>query len=97
VLLGEGGFGSVYRGKLYGNGEPVAIKCIPLDAKRAERAEEKIRAEADILKGCRSDFIVDFRGMCMVGGEAMIVMALMEGGSLYQALEDERINWWGSL
>lgn len=102
VSLGKGRYGHVYRGKLYGN-EPVAIKHISFHqlesftsgtVKTSRRNKiERLLGEVDVLKACRSDYIIDYRGYYLDEDELQLVMELA-AGDLFSAIHNGSITWW---
>jgi serine/threonine protein kinase len=97
-LLGEGTFGSVFRGEY--DGDPVAIKVIK--APRPEEgaavtaafraAELQHNREIKRLVKLRFRHIVQFYGVSRAPGtnDLLIVTECLEGGSLFHALESAR-------
>ncbi|KAG6547275.1 hypothetical protein Mapa_011211 [Marchantia paleacea] len=81
--LGEGGFGSVYRGRLPSIGLPVAVKRISHDSKQGLK---EFVAEVSIISGVRHRNIVKLLGWCSERGNFMLVYELMSNGSLDRAL-----------
>ncbi|GAQ93013.1 Protein kinase superfamily protein [Klebsormidium nitens] len=77
-LLGEGGFGMVYYGRL-ADGRGVAVK--KATAGRRE-TQEQFRNEVDFLSRVHHRHLVALLGYCQEGGEQMLVYELMPEGSL---------------
>jgi serine/threonine protein kinase len=94
-LLGEGTFGSVYRGKY--NYTTVAIKVIKHrgDVQSAGRtaAEAQHAREVRRLRELSFKHIVQCHGISKspVSSDVLIVTECLEGGSLYQALQEARV------
>lgn len=61
-LLGEGAFGSVHKAVHLDSGFQLAIKVIPIGEEMSPEARDEIRREIDILKSCRSPYIVSYFG-----------------------------------
>jgi len=80
-LIGTGAFGNVYSGKH--RHEKVAIKVLKLQHMDADALRE-FRNEATVLESLRSEFIIQFRGICT--DPYCIVMEYAAGGSLFQLL-----------
>ena len=57
-LLGEGSYGSVYKGRHIRTGEIVAIKIVEL----VEDELDDIKLEVDILKMCKQPNVVNYFG-----------------------------------
>ncbi|KAG0602691.1 hypothetical protein M758_10G033400 [Ceratodon purpureus] len=81
--LGEGGFGSVYKGVLPKNGAHVAVKKVSNDSKQGER---EFLAEVQIISQLRHRNVVELTGFCRDRGKFLLVYELMPKGSLDQAL-----------
>ncbi|KAL2632018.1 hypothetical protein R1flu_016704 [Riccia fluitans] len=81
--LGEGGFGSVYKGILPSNGVAVAVKRVSADSKQGER---EFLAEVSIISQLRHRNIVQLVGWCKDRGKYLLVYELMPNGSLDKAL-----------
>jgi serine/threonine protein kinase len=95
VILGAGQFGTVYRGRLFG--EAVAIKCMPLRL-GGGATSDRLLAEVAVLKACRSDFVVQYRGHEVradgAGGrELLLATEVMAGGDLRNALDEGHVSW----
>ncbi|GKA20829.1 receptor like protein kinase S.2-like protein [Tanacetum coccineum] len=87
-ILGEGGFGRVFKGWLdtvpyasqkTGNGLAVAIKKL---ATESFQGLEEWQAEVDFLGKLSHPNIVKLCGYCYEGTELLLVYELMQGGSL---------------
>ncbi|KAG0564176.1 hypothetical protein KC19_8G089400 [Ceratodon purpureus] len=81
--LGEGGFGSVYKGVLPKTGAPVAVKRVGNDSRQGER---EFLAEVQIISQLRHRNIVELVGFCRDRGKFLLVYELMPRGSLDLAL-----------
>ncbi|PRW50927.1 serine threonine- kinase [Chlorella sorokiniana] len=90
VVLGEGSQAKVYRGKL--GHEPAAIKMLR-GTRLSSSERERFLREAAILKNCRSQHLVAFRGVYIAPTEVAVVTELCLGGTLYTALSD-RVTWY---
>ncbi|XP_074560691.1 L-type lectin-domain containing receptor kinase IX.1-like [Curcuma longa] len=76
--LGEGGFGSVYRGRL--SGEDVAIKRL---SKEGRQGKKEYISEVTIISRLRHRNLVQLLGWCHCrGGEFLLVYEFMPNGSL---------------
>ncbi|BBM97845.1 protein MpRLK-Pelle_L-LEC1 [Marchantia polymorpha subsp. ruderalis] len=85
--LGQGGFGSVYRGVLAATGEAVAIKRVAENSKQGER---EFMSEVSIITQIRHRNIVQLLGWCRNDGKFLLVYELMPNGSLDKALFEVR-------
>lgn len=90
VLLGRGGFGVVYLGRLR-SVRPVAIK---LFSDLNSTSHNRFAREIMILAAARDPGIVSFYGVSYFNGRLMLIMELMEGGSLHDALERNNDFHW---
>ncbi|CAM0901436.1 unnamed protein product [Alopecurus aequalis] len=77
--LGEGGFGSVYRGYLKEADLHIAVKRI---SKGSQQGKEEYAAEVKIISRLRHRNLVQLIGWCHGGGELLLVYELMPNGSL---------------
>ncbi|XP_052116504.1 LEAF RUST 10 DISEASE-RESISTANCE LOCUS RECEPTOR-LIKE PROTEIN KINASE-like 2.4 [Arachis duranensis] len=78
VKLGEGGYGSVYKGKLP-NGSSVAVKMLN-DSKR-NNGEEFVNEVASISKTSHVN-VVTLVGFCLEGSRKALIYEFMPNGSL---------------
>jgi len=77
--LGEGGFGSVYRGFLVGLNLHVAIKRV---SKTSPQGWKEFMSEVKIISGLRHRNLVLLIGWCCGGGDLLLVYELMPSGSV---------------
>ncbi|XP_037439397.1 L-type lectin-domain containing receptor kinase IX.1-like [Triticum dicoccoides] len=77
--LGEGGFGSVYRGYLEESNLEVAIKRV---SKGSKQGKKEYASEVTIISRLRHRNLVQLIGWCHGGGELLLVYELMPKGSL---------------
>ncbi|TKW29510.1 hypothetical protein SEVIR_3G399900v4 [Setaria viridis] len=77
--LGEGGFGSVYRGFLKDMNLHVAIKRV---SKGSKQGRKEYASEVSIISRIRHRNLVQLIGWCHGGGELLLVYELMPNGSL---------------
>lgn len=80
--IGEGGFGSVYKGK-FGNGAIVAIKVLSAKSVQGER---EFLAEIESMTRARHSNLLRLRGYCIEGFNRILVYDYMERNSLAQTL-----------
>ena len=89
IELGRGSFGCVYAGSLRGV-QPAAIKVLNLH--HTEDIEVLEREAAILMHVNRDRNIVQLYGTSKLpSGEMLLIMELMEGGDLRQALDDENM------
>ncbi|CAL5092478.1 unnamed protein product [Urochloa decumbens] len=77
--LGEGGFGSVYRGLLKDMNLHVAIKKV---SKSSKQGKKEYASEVRIISRLRHRNLVQLIGWCHGGGDLLLVYELMPNGSL---------------
>ncbi|XP_004305188.1 PREDICTED: L-type lectin-domain containing receptor kinase S.4-like [Fragaria vesca subsp. vesca] len=85
-LLGEGGFGQVFKGTLPNSKTLVAVKRISNDSKQGLR---EFVAEIASIGRLRHRNLVQLLGWCRRRGDLMLVYDYMENGSLDSYLFDE--------
>ncbi|KAG8363962.1 hypothetical protein BUALT_Bualt19G0076900 [Buddleja alternifolia] len=81
-ILGEGGYGVVYRGQLI-NGTPVAVKKL---LNNLGQAEKEFRVEVDAIGHVRHKNLVRLLGYCIEGTHRMLVYEYVSNGNLEQWL-----------
>jgi serine/threonine protein kinase len=75
--LGEGSYGAVFRALHIATGRIVAVKVVSAESDLGE-----VMREIDILKRCRSPFVVQYMGSYCTATELWIVMEHCGGGSV---------------
>ncbi|KAA0063040.1 putative serine/threonine-protein kinase isoform X1 [Cucumis melo var. makuwa] len=80
--LGQGGFGSVYKGRL-GNGTLAAIKVLSMDSSQGTR---EFLAEINVISVINHDNLVKLRGCCVEGQHRILVYPYLENSSLDKML-----------
>ncbi|CAN6338884.1 unnamed protein product [Urochloa humidicola] len=90
--LGEGGFGSVYRGFLKEMNLHVAIKRV---SKGSPQGRKEYASEVKIISRLRHRNLVQLIGWCHGRGDLLLVYELMPNGSLDKHLysADNRLSW----
>ena len=86
--IGEGSFGEVFRGTLWG--QEVAIKKLRikgLDANSNAGISREFRKEVKIMRTLRHPNIVEFLGVCMEPSNLCLVTEFLSNGSLEDVLE----------
>jgi LRR receptor-like serine/threonine-protein kinase FLS2 len=78
-LLGRGGFGSVYQGKL-SDGETIAVKVI--DDLQSEAKSKSFDAECNAMRNLRHRNLVKIIGSCSNSDFKSLVMEFMSNGSV---------------
>jgi serine/threonine protein kinase len=90
--LGEGGFGSVYRGFFEDQNLQVAIKRVSRSSKQGRK---EYVSEVKIISRLRHRNLVQLIGWCHDGGELLLVYELMPNGSLDTLLYNAKsiLSW----
>ncbi|KAG6543461.1 hypothetical protein Mapa_015131 [Marchantia paleacea] len=78
-VVGEGGFGTVYKGVLKDTGSPVAIKRLSQYARQGAR---EFLAEVKIISQLRHRNLVQLLGWCLEKDELILVYEYMPNGDL---------------
>ncbi|KZV43684.1 putative receptor-like protein kinase [Dorcoceras hygrometricum] len=81
-VIGEGGYGVVYRGQLI-NSTPVAVKKLLNDMGQAEK---EFRVEVEAIGNVRHKNLVRLLGYCIEGTHRMLVYEYVDNGNLEQWL-----------
>ncbi|KAJ6798812.1 putative receptor-like protein kinase [Iris pallida] len=81
-VIGEGGYGVVYRGSLI-NGTPVAVKKL---LNNLGQAEKEFRVEVEAIGHVRHKNLVRLLGYCVEGTQRMLVYEYVNNGNLEQWL-----------
>ncbi|XWS33003.1 hypothetical protein CRYUN_Cryun22dG0039800 [Craigia yunnanensis] len=84
-VLGEGGYGVVYRGRLI-NGTEVAVKKL---LNNLGQAEKEFRVEVEAIGHVRHKNLVRLLGYCIEGVHRMLVYEYVNNGNLEQWLHGE--------
>ncbi|KAI3764516.1 hypothetical protein L2E82_14526 [Cichorium intybus] len=92
--LGEGGFGSVYKGTLL-NGTLIAVKKLSSKSKQGNR---EFVNEVGMIAGIQHPNVVRLYGCCVDGNHLLLVYEYMENNSLAHTLFDQdnsklEIDW----
>ncbi|XP_056159935.1 probable serine/threonine-protein kinase PBL26 isoform X1 [Syzygium oleosum] len=78
-LLGEGGFGRVYKGTLQGTGQVVAVKQLD---RHGLQGNKEFLVEVLMLSLLHHENLVNLMGYCADGDQRLLVYEFMPGGSL---------------
>ncbi|XP_015900160.3 probable receptor-like protein kinase At5g18500 [Ziziphus jujuba] len=81
-IIGEGGYGIVYRGHLI-NGTPVAVKKL---LNNLGQAEKEFRVEVEAIGHVRHKNLVRLLGYCIEGTNRLLVYEYVNNGNLEQWL-----------
>jgi len=77
-LLGEGGFGYVYKGVLP-CGKQIAVKQLKLGSQQGER---EFQAEVETISRVHHKHLVELVGYCVAGAERMLVYEFVPNNTL---------------
>jgi len=91
--LGEGGFGSVFKGVLT-DGTEVAVKQLSVGSKQGN---DEFLNEVVLITSVQHRNLVKLQGCCLKGDERILVYEFLPNKSLHQALFDEeqvlQLDW----
>jgi serine/threonine protein kinase len=90
-LLGEGGFGCVFKGILP-DGRPVAVKKLKVGNGQGER---EFKAEVDTISRVHHRHLVSLVGYCIADGQRMLVYDFVPNNTLYYHLHvsEAALDW----
>ena len=88
--LGHGGMGTVWLAKERASGNLVAMKILRYDLQGRQRGFERFRAEIQVLKRLEHPNIIDVLDVDLYLGEPFYTMEYCSGGSLADALRNQR-------
>lgn len=77
-LIGQGGFGYVYKGRLQ-TGQDVAVKKLKAESRQGER---EFRAEVETISRVHHKHLVSLVGHCINGAERLLVYAFVPNRTL---------------
>ncbi|XP_024536659.1 G-type lectin S-receptor-like serine/threonine-protein kinase SD2-5 [Selaginella moellendorffii] len=81
LILGAGGFGSVFKGELV-DGSLVAVKKMDVEIQGASKGHSQFKAEVMSIGSIHHFNLVKLRGFCIQGPAALLVYEFMPNGSL---------------
>lgn len=81
-LLGEGGFGSVYKGCLP-DGREIAVKQLKIGGGQGER---EFKAEVEIISRIHHRHLVSLVGYCILDSRRLLVYDYVPNNNLYHHL-----------
>ncbi|XVF59983.1 hypothetical protein PTKIN_Ptkin08bG0006100 [Pterospermum kingtungense] len=94
-LIGQGGFGAVYKGQLESTGQIVAVKQLD---KTGLQGEKEFLVEVLMLSLLRHPNLVNLIGYCAEGDQRLLVYEYMQQGSLedllhYLTPDQKPLDW----
>jgi len=88
--LGAGQFGTVFRGRL--KGKDVAVKRLLVQKFENTKNEEEFKKEVKIMSSLRHPNLLLFMGACTKPGSMMMVVEIMDKGSVYELLHTKDLT-----
>uniref|UniRef100_A0ACD5XJ91 Uncharacterized protein n=2 Tax=Avena sativa TaxID=4498 RepID=A0ACD5XJ91_AVESA len=85
-LLGQGGFGYVYKGVLPGSGKEVAVKQLKAGSGQGER---EFQAEVEIISRVHHRHLVSLVGYCMAPSQRLLVYEFVANDTLERHLHGQ--------
>lgn len=92
-LLGEGGFGYVYKG-LLPDGREVAVKQLKTGGEQGER---EFKAEVEIISRIHHRYLVSLVGYCISDSRRLLVYDYVPNNNLYYHLHGKLLHDFGGL
>ncbi|XP_011094672.1 putative serine/threonine-protein kinase [Sesamum indicum] len=92
--IGEGGFGSVYKGRLVGNNF-IAVKVLSIELETM-RGERDFISEIVALSDIKHENLVTLKGCCIDGAQRLLVYDYMENNSIshtFLGAEQNRVKF----
>ncbi|XP_022040341.1 receptor-like protein kinase HERK 1 [Helianthus annuus] len=91
-IVGQGGLGKAYKGKLQRSGKLIKISALRLDRKQGERVLE-FWTEISMLSDLKHTNLVSLVGFCDQKDEKIIVTTHVAKGSLQKHLNNPNLTW----
>ncbi|KAI4316155.1 hypothetical protein L6164_024161 [Bauhinia variegata] len=88
-LLGQGGFGNVYKGALP-NGKEIAVKQLKTGSQQGER---EFQAEVETITRVHHKHLVELVGYCINGTERLLVYEFVPNNTLEFHLHEDNVKY----
>ncbi|XP_071739342.1 uncharacterized protein [Rutidosis leptorrhynchoides] len=95
-VIGMGGFGKVYKGRLFLSGKFMKISARRLDRRHGQGNIEFL-TEISVVSGLLHENIISLIGFCDEKGEKIIIYPYCARGSLVMHLSKPTLNWFDRL